>query len=72
MRYRLGPIPDQRSQLRKSSSSTYTTVKTVYTDASGNLKTTTTASAAGYWRWSYAGNSTVASVSAAGDGVALK
>ncbi|MFY1704834.1 hypothetical protein ACN28G_24450 [Micromonospora sp. WMMA1923] len=59
-------------QFRKSGSSTYRTVKTVYTDANGNLKTTTTATAAGYWRFSYAGNSTVASVSAAGDGVVLK
>ncbi|MDL2080072.1 hypothetical protein QNN03_26880 [Streptomyces sp. GXMU-J15] len=59
-------------QFRKSGSSTYTTVKTVTTDSAGYLSTTTTASAAGYWRWAYAGNSTVASVKAAGDGVALK
>ncbi len=59
-------------QFRKSGSSTYTTVKTVYTDAKGYLKTTTTSKAAGYWRFSYAGNATVASVSAAGDHVALK
>ncbi|TCB98882.1 hypothetical protein E0H26_05530 [Micromonospora zingiberis] len=59
-------------QFRKSGSSKYTTIKTVYTDAKGNLKTTTTAKAAGYWRFSYAGSSTVASVSAAGDHVALK
>ncbi|WP_433530349.1 hypothetical protein ACQPYA_29980 [Micromonospora sp. CA-263727] len=59
-------------QFRKAGSSKYTTVKTVHTDAKGNLKTTTTASAAGYWRFSYAGSSTVASVSAAGDHVALK
>ncbi|SDS30573.1 hypothetical protein SAMN04489717_2270 [Actinopolymorpha singaporensis] len=59
-------------QFRKAGSSTYVTVKTVYTDANGYLKTTATAGATGYWRWSYAGSSTVASVSAAGDYVALK
>ncbi|MGW5636555.1 hypothetical protein [Streptomyces sp. NPDC003832] len=59
-------------QFRKSGSSTYTTVKTVTTDSAGYLTTTTTANAAGYWRWSYAGSSTVASVNATGDGVALK
>ncbi|MFF0103510.1 hypothetical protein [Streptomyces hirsutus] len=59
-------------QFKKSGTSTYTTVKTVTTDASGNLRTTTTAKSAGYWRWSYAGSSTVASVNAAGDHVALK
>jgi 5-hydroxyisourate hydrolase-like protein (transthyretin family) len=61
-----------RLQFRKSGSSTYTTVKTGYTDAKGYLKTTTTAKAAGYWRFSYAGSSTVASVSATGDHVALR
>lgn len=59
-------------QFRKRGSSTYKTVKTVYTDSRGRLTTTTTARAAGYWRWSYAGSSTVASVSAAGDYVAVK
>ncbi|MGV9557286.1 hypothetical protein [Streptomyces sp. NPDC003522] len=59
-------------QFRKSGSSTYTTVKTVRTDATGRLSTTTTAKAAGYWRWSYAGSGTVASVNATADGVSLK
>ncbi|MFD2082821.1 hypothetical protein SAMN05421678_11887 [Actinopolymorpha cephalotaxi] len=59
-------------QFRKAGSSTYGTIKTSYTDANGYLKTTTTAGATGYWRWSYPGSSTVASVSAAGDYVALK
>jgi hypothetical protein len=59
-------------QFRKPGSSTYTTIKTVSTDASGNLKTTAVAQARGYWRWSYAGSSTVSSVSATGDYVALK
>jgi 5-hydroxyisourate hydrolase-like protein (transthyretin family) len=59
-------------QFRKAGSSTYTTLKTVTTDSAGYLKTTATANAAGYWRWSYAGSSTVASVNAAGDYAALK
>lgn len=59
-------------QFKKSGSTTYTTVKTIRTDSTGRLSTTTTANAAGYWRWSYAGNDAVASVNATGDGVALK
>ncbi|MFJ9564550.1 hypothetical protein ACIRQQ_31500 [Streptomyces fuscichromogenes] len=59
-------------QFRKSGSTTYTTIKTVRTDTTGHLHTTVTAKAAGHWRWSYAGSDTVASVNAAGDGVALR
>jgi hypothetical protein len=47
-------------------------MKTVYTNSVGYLRTTTTTNAAGYWRWSYAGSATVASVKSAGDYVALK
>ncbi|MGW2740795.1 hypothetical protein [Streptomyces sp. NPDC001450] len=54
-------------QFRKAGTSTYTTVKTVYTDSSGNLKTTTTANYDGYWRFSFAGTSTTPAVSATGD-----
>ncbi|WP_031169256.1 hypothetical protein [Streptomyces durhamensis] len=54
-------------QFRKAGSSTYTTVKTVTTDAYGNLKTTTTAAYDGYWRFSFAGTSTTPAVSATGD-----
>ncbi|MEU5215329.1 calcium-binding protein [Streptomyces sp. NPDC020807] len=32
----------------------YTTVKTVTSNATGNLRTTVTAAADGYWRWKYA------------------
>ncbi|WP_328463303.1 hypothetical protein OHA21_37585 [Actinoplanes sp. NBC_00393] len=60
-----------RLQFRKANG-TYQTVKTVWTDARGYLRTTTKAKASGYWRWSYAGSSAVASVSATGDKVALK
>ncbi|UXY28304.1 calcium-binding protein [Streptomyces sp. HUAS TT20] len=54
-------------QFRKKSSSTYTTLKTVTSSSTGALKTTTTATADGYYRFSFAGNSTTAAVSATGD-----
>ncbi|UXY28302.1 hypothetical protein [Streptomyces sp. HUAS TT20] len=54
-------------QFRKAGTSTYTTVKTVYTDSYGNLKTTTTANYDGYWRFSFAGTSTTPAVNATGD-----
>ncbi|MEH0634531.1 hypothetical protein QBA35_14380 [Streptomyces bottropensis] len=54
-------------QFRKAGSSTYTTVRTVYSDAAGNVKATGTATYDGYWRFSYAGVSTTAPVSATGD-----
>ncbi|MEV7071407.1 hypothetical protein [Streptomyces sp. NPDC093990] len=54
-------------QFRKKGSSTYTTLKTVNTTSTGTLKTTTTATADGYYRYSFAGTTTTPSVSAAGD-----
>ncbi|MFB7245916.1 hypothetical protein CW362_20855 [Streptomyces populi] len=54
-------------QFRKKDSSTYTTLKTIKTDSAGNLKTTTTATADGYYRYSFAGTSTTSAVSATGD-----
>ncbi|MFE6665732.1 calcium-binding protein [Streptomyces sp. NPDC057697] len=54
-------------QFRKKNSSTYTTVKTIKTNATGNLKTTVTASTDGYFRYSFAGTSTTPAVNAAGD-----
>ncbi|MGW3169067.1 hypothetical protein [Streptomyces sp. NPDC001153] len=59
-------------QFRKSGTSTYTTVKTVTTDSSGNAKTTATVNSSGYWRYSYAGISTTPAVSATGVYVAAK
>ncbi|WP_328451231.1 calcium-binding protein [Streptomyces sp. NBC_00386] len=59
-------------QFRKKTSSTYTTLKTVKTDSSGNLKTTTTATVDGYFRYSFAGTSTTPAVSAAGDYVDVR
>jgi hypothetical protein len=54
-------------QYRKKGSDTYTTLKTIKGDSTGYLKTTTTASADGYYRYSFAGTSTTPAVSAAGD-----
>ncbi|MER6731265.1 hypothetical protein [Streptomyces puniciscabiei] len=59
-------------QFRKYGTSTYSTVKTVYTDSYGNLKTTTTAGYDGYWRFSFAGTTTTPAVSATGDFVDVK
>ena len=52
-------------QYRKAGSSTYTTLKTINTTSTGTLKTTTTATADGYYRYSFAGTTTTPSVSAA-------
>jgi hypothetical protein len=54
-------------QYRKKSSSTYTTLKTITAGTTGALKTTTTATADGYYRFSFAGNSSTSAVSATGD-----
>ncbi|MFE9398446.1 DUF5707 domain-containing protein [Streptomyces flavidovirens] len=59
-------------QFRKAGTTTYSTVKTVNTDSTGNLKTTVTAASDGYWRWSFAGTSTTPAVSAAGDYVDVR
>ncbi|MGW7252807.1 hypothetical protein [Streptomyces sp. NPDC054834] len=54
-------------QFRKAGTTTYTTVKTVYSDSSGNVKATATAQYDGYWRLSFAGTTTTPAVSATGD-----
>ncbi|MFI5681908.1 calcium-binding protein [Streptomyces cellulosae] len=59
-------------QFRKAGSSIYNTVKTVHTNVYGNLKTTVTASADGYWRYYFAGSTTTAVVRAAGDYVDVR
>ncbi|MER5433136.1 hypothetical protein [Streptomyces sp. NPDC002588] len=59
-------------QFRKKGSSTYTTVKTVRTNSTGNLKTTVKASVDGYFRYGFAGTSTTPAVNAAGDYVDVK
>jgi hypothetical protein len=59
-------------QFKKKGSTTYTTVKTVKTSSTGVLKTTVTASADGYYRYTFAGTTTTPAVSAAGDFVDVK
>ncbi|MBM7436847.1 calcium-binding protein [Streptomyces sp. HB132] len=59
-------------QFRKKTSSTYTTLKTIKSSSTGELKTTSTASVDGYWRYSFAGTSTTPTVTAAGDFVDVK
>jgi hypothetical protein len=59
-------------QFRKAGTSTYTTIKTVYTDSYGNLKATATANYDGYWRFSFVGTSTTPAVNAVGDYVDVK
>ena len=54
-------------QFRKKGSTTYTTVKTIKSNSTGNLKTTVKASTDGYFRYSFAGTATTPAVSAAGD-----
>jgi len=54
-------------QFRKAGTSTYTTVKTVTSDSTGNVKATATAASDGYWRFSFAGTTTTPAVSATGD-----
>ncbi|MGW2491577.1 hypothetical protein ACWCV9_30770 [Streptomyces sp. NPDC001606] len=59
-------------QFRKAGTTTYTTVKTVYTDSYGNLKTSATANYSGYWRYSFAGTSTTPAATATGVYVGVK
>ena len=59
-------------QFRKKGSSTYTNVKTVTSGTGGALKTTVKATADGYWRWTYAGNSTTSTAKATGDFVDVR
>ncbi|WP_181795061.1 calcium-binding protein [Streptomyces sp. WELS2] len=59
-------------QYSKKGTTGYTTVKTVKTDSKGNLKTTVKATADGYYRFSYAGNSATAAVNSAADFIDVK
>ncbi|WAX79419.1 hypothetical protein [Streptomyces sp. KMM 9044] len=59
-------------QFRTSGTSTYTNVKGVKTAAGGALKTTVTAATDGYFRFKYAGITSTAPVTAAGDFVDVR
>ncbi|MEU9173187.1 hypothetical protein AB0D34_36405 [Streptomyces sp. NPDC048420] len=54
-------------QFRAKGSNTYSAVKTVTSGTGGALKTTTTASKDGYYRYVFAGTSTTGAATAAGD-----
>ncbi|MEV6763581.1 hypothetical protein AB0N16_23680 [Streptomyces sp. NPDC051105] len=59
-------------QYRKKSSTTYTTLKTITAGTGGALKTTTKATADGYFRFSFATNATTGASTATGDYVDVK
>ncbi|WSQ10033.1 hypothetical protein OG604_20960 [Streptomyces sp. NBC_01231] len=67
--YTVQPV---KLQFRKAGTSTYTTIKTVTSDSTGNVKATATAAYDGYWRFSFAGTTTTPAVSATGDYVDVK
>ncbi|MFG2559307.1 hypothetical protein [Streptomyces sp. NPDC048496] len=59
-------------QFRKKTGSTYTTLKTIKSGSTGNLKTTATATVDGYWRYSFAGTATTPAVTSAVDFVDVR
>ncbi|WP_225834055.1 hypothetical protein [Streptomyces sp. NK08204] len=63
------PLASQsvKLQYRKGGTTTWTTLKTITSSSTGYLKTTTTATYDGYYRYSYAGTSTTAAVSSSAD-----
>ncbi|MER5254962.1 MULTISPECIES: calcium-binding protein [unclassified Streptomyces] len=54
-------------QYKKKGATSYSTLKTVTSDTKGNLKTTVTASADGYYRYVFAGTSTTPAVTSTAD-----
>ncbi|MFF1303323.1 hypothetical protein [Streptomyces sp. NPDC058307] len=59
-------------QFRKKGSNTYTTLKTVKTNSTGALSTTTKAVSDGYYRFVFAGTTTTGSATAPGDFVDVR
>ncbi|MFD3971413.1 hypothetical protein [Streptomyces cyaneofuscatus] len=59
-------------QFKPSGAASYTTVKKVYANDSGALKTTVKASKTGTWRWAYYGNTTTGASMSPGDHVVVK
>ncbi|MDT0489352.1 hypothetical protein ACPEIF_14890 [Streptomyces sp. NPDC012600] len=59
-------------QFKPAGSTSYTTVKKVYANSSGGLKTTVKASKTGTWRWVYHGNTTTGPSKSSGDKVVVK
>ncbi|MER5476680.1 hypothetical protein ABT026_06820 [Streptomyces sp. NPDC002734] len=59
-------------QFKPSGSTSYTTVKKVYANSSGDLRTTVKASTTGTWRWVYYGNTTTGPSTSSGDNVVVQ
>ncbi|MFE7413377.1 hypothetical protein [Streptomyces laurentii] len=59
-------------QFKPAGATSYAWVKTVYSNNSGDLKTTVKASKTGSWRWVYGGNDTTGPSTSAGDYVVVK
>ncbi|NYV78357.1 hypothetical protein [Streptomyces sp. UH6] len=59
-------------QFKPAGSTSYTTVKKVYANSSGDLRTTVTASRTGTWRWVYHGNTTTGPSTSSGDNVVVR
>ncbi len=59
-------------QFKASGATSYTTVKKVYANSSGDLRTTVTASRTGTWRWAYYGNTTTGPSTSSGDNVVVQ
>ncbi|MFF0746974.1 DUF5707 domain-containing protein [Streptomyces sp. NPDC004111] len=72
--YKYGGYAKQpvKLQFLKKGTSTYRTLKTVTTDSRGNLRTTTKATADGYFRYTFAGTSTSPAVTSAADYVDVR
>lgn len=58
-------------QFKPSGAASYTTVKKVYANSSGDLRTTVKASKTGTWRWVYYGNTTTGAAMSSGDNVVV-
>ncbi|MFG2746585.1 MULTISPECIES: hypothetical protein [Streptomyces] len=58
-------------QFKPSGAASYTTVKKVYANSSGDLRTTVKASKTGTWRWAYYGNTTTGPSMSSGDNVVV-
>ena len=58
-------------QFKPTGAASYTTVKKVYANSSGDLRTTVKASKTGTWRWVYYGNTTTGPSTSSGDNVVV-
>ncbi|SDJ75282.1 hypothetical protein SAMN05421806_102337 [Streptomyces indicus] len=59
-------------QFKPAGATSFTTVKMVYADSAGGLRTTVKADRTGTWRWAYYGNSTTGVSYAPGDHVVVQ